>query len=54
MSDEAYKTIKNDFIAALRIIYGERRSDAFAHLSMRSDDLSELLFMPRNSGSGGE
>ena len=38
-----------DFITALRIIYREGLSDAFAHLSARSHDRSEMLFMPRKS-----
>ena len=36
MIDESYNAIKNDFIMALRIIYREGLSDAFAHLSLRS------------------
>ena len=49
MSDESYKAIKNDFIMALRIIYKEGLSDAFAHLSMLSDQGNEMMFMPRKS-----
>ncbi len=49
MSDESYSAAKADFITALRIIYGEGLSDAFAHLSMRSHDGNEMLFMPRRS-----
>ena len=49
MADESYKAIKNDFIAALRIIYGEGLSDAFAHLSLRSNDGNAMMFMPRKS-----
>ena len=45
MSDEAYKAIRNDFIMALRIIYREGLSDAFAHLSMRSNQGNEMIFM---------
>jgi len=48
MIDETYSAVKNDFITALRIIYREGLSDAFAHLSARSDG-SEMLFMPRKS-----
>jgi ribulose-5-phosphate 4-epimerase/fuculose-1-phosphate aldolase len=40
---------KEDFITALRIITHEGLSDAFAHLSARSDDGNEMLFMPRKS-----
>jgi ribulose-5-phosphate 4-epimerase/fuculose-1-phosphate aldolase len=40
---------KADFITALRIIYREGLSDAFAHLSARSDDGNRMLFMPRKS-----
>src|SRR4051794_21778053 len=49
MADESLNAIKNDFITALRIIYREGLSDAFAHLSMRSDQGDEMLFMPRKS-----
>jgi 3-hydroxy-2-methylpyridine-4,5-dicarboxylate 4-decarboxylase len=49
MIDESYNTIKNDFITALRIIYREGLSDAFAHLSARSNDGNEMMFMPRKS-----
>ena len=49
MIDEKYDTVKNDFITALRIIYQEGLSDAFAHLSARRDDSHEMLFMPRKS-----
>ena len=44
-----YEAVKNDFIMALRIIYREGLSDAFAHLSARSDGGDEMLFMPRKS-----
>lgn len=47
--DESYRAAKDDFITALRIIYREGLSDAFAHLSMRSADGDEMLFMPRKS-----
>ena len=49
MIDESYSAVKNDFIQALRIIYGEGLSDAFAHLSARSRDRDKMLFMPRKS-----
>ena len=49
MIDESYNAIKNDFIKALRIIYREGLSDAFAHLSARSNDGDEMMFMPRKS-----
>ena len=49
MIDEAYSAVKSDFIAALRIIYREGLSNAFAHLSARSDDGHQMLFMPRKS-----
>jgi hypothetical protein len=47
MIDESYNTVKSDFIMALRIIYREGLSDAFAHLSMRSSEGNEMMFMPR-------
>src|SRR6185312_16651078 len=49
MIDTSYNEIKKDFITALRIIYGEGLSDAFAHLSVRSRDGDEMMFMPRKS-----
>jgi len=49
MTDENYTAAKADFITALRIIYGEGLSDAFAHLSLRSNAGDEMLFMPRKS-----
>jgi HCOMODA/2-hydroxy-3-carboxy-muconic semialdehyde decarboxylase len=49
MMDESYAAIKSDFITALRIIYREGLSDAFAHLSVRSNDGDEMIFMPRKS-----
>jgi ribulose-5-phosphate 4-epimerase/fuculose-1-phosphate aldolase len=49
MIDESYDAIKSDFITALRIIYREGLSDAFAHLSARSHDGNEMMFMPRKS-----
>ena len=49
MSDESYNAIKNDFIMALRIIYREGLSDAFADLSLRSNEGNEMMFMPRKS-----
>jgi hypothetical protein len=36
-------------VTALRIIYHEGLSDAFAHLSVRSNDGNEMMFMPRKS-----
>jgi ribulose-5-phosphate 4-epimerase/fuculose-1-phosphate aldolase len=47
--DESYAAVKSDFITALRIIYREGLSDAFAHLSARSNDGNEMMFMPRKS-----
>lgn len=47
--DESYGATINDFITALRIIYREGLSDAFAHLSARSNDGTEMMFMPRKS-----
>ena len=47
MIDESYNAIKNDFIMALRIIYREGLSDAFAHLSLRSNEGDEMMFMSR-------
>src|SRR5262245_36564563 len=47
MIDESYNAIKSDFITTLRIIYREGLSDAFAHLSVRSKDGNEMMFMPR-------
>ena len=49
MNSTATSAIKKDFITALRIIYREGLSDAFAHLSTRSDDGDAMLFMPRKS-----
>lgn len=49
MIDPSYDDIKRDFITALRIIYREGLSDAFAHLSVRSRDGNEMMFMPRKS-----
>ena len=49
MIDDSYSAVKNDFITALRIIYREGLSDAFAHLSLRSNDGNEMMFMPRKS-----
>ena len=45
----ANASLKRDFIAALRIIYHEGLSDAFAHLSSRVADGKKMLFMPRKS-----
>lgn len=44
-----FAALKKDFIAALRIIYREGLSDAFAHLSARVGDGKKMLFMPRKS-----
>jgi 3-hydroxy-2-methylpyridine-4,5-dicarboxylate 4-decarboxylase len=49
MIDESYKALADDFITALRIIYREGLSDAFAHLSARSSGGQEMMFMPRKS-----
>lgn len=49
MVDESFSAAKDDFITALRIIYREGLSDAFAHLSLRSENGDEMLFMPRKS-----
>src|SRR5918993_4165268 len=49
MVDQGYAAVKTDFIAALRIIYREGLSDAFAHLSLRSNEGNEMMFMPRKS-----
>lgn len=49
MIDTSYNEIKKDFITALRIIYREGLSDAFAHLSVRSRGGDEMMFMPRKS-----
>ena len=46
MIDENYNAVKSDFIRALRIIYREGLSDAFAHLSPRSNEGNEMMFMP--------
>src|SRR5690242_14246017 len=46
---QSYEAVKEDFITALRIIYREGLSDAFAHLSARSNGGDEMLFMPRKS-----
>ena len=49
MIEDTYTPVKSDFITALRIIYREGLSDAFAHLSARSHDGNEMMFMPRKS-----
>src|SRR5262245_6119740 len=49
MNDENYDAVKSDFIMALRIISREGLSDAFAHLSARSNDGNQMMFMPRKS-----
>src|SRR5438132_11240902 len=49
MIDDSYSAVKNDFITALRIIYRAGLSDAFAHLSLRSNEGNEMMFMPRKS-----
>ena len=47
MNDQSSGAVKDDFITALRIIYREGLSDAFAHLSSRSEDGSRMMFMPQ-------
>lgn len=42
-------SLKKDFVTALRIIYSEGLSDAFAHLSARVNGGKKMLFMPRKS-----
>ncbi|HEY7553874.1 MAG TPA: class II aldolase/adducin family protein [Candidatus Binatia bacterium] len=49
MTEDSIATVKSDFITALRIISHEGLSDAFAHLSARTDSGNEMLFMPRKS-----
>jgi ribulose-5-phosphate 4-epimerase/fuculose-1-phosphate aldolase len=49
MINEFYTAVKADFITALRIISHEGLSDAFAHLSARTDGGNQMLFMPRKS-----
>lgn len=49
MTEDSIAAAKSDFITALRIISHEGLSDAFAHLSARTDDGDEMLFMPRKS-----
>jgi ribulose-5-phosphate 4-epimerase/fuculose-1-phosphate aldolase len=49
MIDASYNAMKSDFTTALRIIAHEGLSDAFAHLSARSKDGREMMFMPRKS-----
>jgi ribulose-5-phosphate 4-epimerase/fuculose-1-phosphate aldolase len=49
MSDNSIAAVKRDFITALRIISHEGLSDAFAHLSARTDGADAMLFMPRKS-----
>lgn len=49
MKNDGDHGVKSDFITALRIIYREGLSDAFAHLSARTDGGGEMLFMPRRS-----
>jgi ribulose-5-phosphate 4-epimerase/fuculose-1-phosphate aldolase len=46
---DSLSSLKRDFIAALRIIFHEGLSDAFAHLSVRVDNGQKMLFMPRKS-----
>lgn len=48
-TNERLPDLKKDFISALRIIYREGLSDAFAHLSARVGDGKKMLFMPRKS-----
>jgi len=49
MTEDPSATVRSDFITALRIISHEGLSDAFAHLSARTDGGDEMLFMPRKS-----
>lgn len=42
-------SLKKDFVTALRIIDREGLSDAFAHLSARTEGGKNMLFMPRKS-----
>jgi len=49
MVETSYDAVKSDFITALRIIYREGLSDAFAHLSARSNEGDQMMFMPRKS-----
>lgn len=49
MNQDAAAGTKRDFITALRIISHEGLSDAFAHLSARTDSGDAMLFMPRKS-----
>lgn len=49
MTEESIAAVKSDFITALRIINHEGLSDAFAHLSARTDGGDAMLFMPRKS-----
>ena len=49
MTENSMAAAKSDFITALRIISHEGLSDAFAHLSARTDGGDEMLFMPRKS-----
>ena len=49
MTEESIAVVKSDFITALRIISHEGLSDAFAHLSARTDGGDAMLFMPRKS-----
>jgi len=49
MTQGTIESRKSDFTTALRIISHEGLSDAFAHLSARTDDGDQMLFMPRKS-----
>lgn len=49
MTEDSIDAMKSDFITALRIISHEGLSDAFAHLSARTDGGDAMLFMPRKS-----
>jgi ribulose-5-phosphate 4-epimerase/fuculose-1-phosphate aldolase len=49
MTEDSIDRMKCDFITALRIISHEGLSDAFAHLSARTDGGDAMLFMPRKS-----
>ncbi len=49
MKNSISKSMRRDFIDALKIISHEGLSDAFAHLSARVDGGKKMLFMPRKS-----
>lgn len=47
--NDSRNALRSDFITALRTVFREGLSHAFAHLSMRSDAANGILFMPRKS-----